>query len=212
MIHIIVLYCYRKIVIYERYKNMGRLSAFVKFESGSPQFRIKQSTDTKAPVYTYYSQTDLFDDLSGIISNDDLIKKQIKTNDSVCILAESDLVFSLISGTAAIVRKTHEGYLYTQNYVKMTSVKNIDSKFLVYLINENRFIKKQLLSGLQGSQVFKYTLSQLKELRLPQIPSIDKQKIIGEVYFKQLRLKVLKNRVAELESKLILDKLKKGMM
>ena len=89
---------------------MGRLSEFVKFESGSPQFRIKQSTDTKAPVYTYYSQTDLFDDLSGIISNDDLIKKQIKTNDSVCILAESDLVFSLISGTAAIVRKIKSLY------------------------------------------------------------------------------------------------------
>ena len=45
---------------------MGRLSEFVKFESGSPQFRIKQSTDTKAPVYTYYSQTDLFDDLSTL--------------------------------------------------------------------------------------------------------------------------------------------------
>ncbi len=134
----------------------------------------------KHRVFTYYSQTDLTDDLVGIISND-MDNKQVRTNDKVNTLCDGDVVFSLITGIAAMVRKEHEGYLYTQNYVKLLPSNNIDSKFLVYLINENKIIKKQFVLGLQGSQVLKYTLKQLKQLEIPKIPSIDKLKIIGQV-------------------------------
>lgn len=177
--------------------------------SGSPQFRITEVFDEKAPVFTYYSQTDLKDDLVGIISSK-LDNKQVRTNDKVSTLSSGDIIFSLITGIATIVRKEHEGYLYTQNYVKLVPNKSIDSKFLVYLINENKIIKKQLFVGLQGSQVLKYTLKQLKELEIPPIPSIDKQKIIGQVYFNQLRLKALRNRVAELETKVRLAQLEEA--
>lgn len=47
-----------------------------------------------------------------------IVIKVIRTNDKVRILFDGDLVFSLISGKAGIVRKKHEGYLYTQNYIK----------------------------------------------------------------------------------------------
>ena len=119
--------------------------------------------------------------------------------------------FSLITGIATIVSKEHEGYLYTQNYVKLLPSHNIDSKFLVYLINESKTIKKQFMVGLQGSQVLKYTLKQLKELDMPKIPSVNKQKIIGQVYFNQLRLQALRNRVAELETTIRLAKLEEVM-
>ncbi|RBP65322.1 hypothetical protein DES36_10759 [Alkalibaculum bacchi] len=42
--------------------------------------------------------------------------------------------------------------------------------------------------GLQGSRVLKYTLKQVKELELPDLPAIEKQELIGELYFNQLRL------------------------
>lgn len=61
----------------------------------------------------------------------------------VNILINGDVIFSLITGNAAIVRKEHEGYLYTQNYVKLLPYDNIDAQFLVYLINENKAIKRQ---------------------------------------------------------------------
>lgn len=128
----------------------------------------------------------------------------------VNILINGDVIFSLITGNAAIVRKEHEGYLYTQNYVKLLPYDNIDAQFLVYLINENKAIKRQFAVGLQGSQVLKYTLKQLKELEVGKLPNIDRQKAIGQVYFKQLRLKALKKRAAELEESIILAKLEEA--
>lgn len=185
---------------------MEKLSKLVELVSGSPQFRITEVFDEKTPLFTYYSQTDLTDDLVGIISSN-VDNKQVRTNDKVNTLCDGDVVFSLITGIATIVRKGHEGYLYTQNYVKLLPSHKVDSKFLVYLINENKAIKQQFVLGLQGSQVLKYTLKQLKELEIPKIPSVDKQKIIGQVYFNQLRLQALRNRVAELETTIILAKL-----
>ena len=68
---------------------------------------------------------------------------------------------------------------------------------MAYLINENTKIKKQFKQNLQGSQVVRYSLSLLKDIQLPKLPSIETQHIIGEIYFKQLRLKALKQRVAD---------------
>ena len=73
----------------------------------------------------------------------------------------------------------------------------IDKKFIAYLINENPKIKKQFKQNLQGSQVVRYSLSLLKDIQLPKLPSVETQRIIGAIYFKQLRLKALKQRVAD---------------
>jgi len=183
-----------------------KLSELVELVSGTPQFRIVEVSNPKAPVFTYYTQTDLNDDLVGIISSD-VDNKQVRTNDKVSTLSTGDVLFSLVTGKATIVRKEHEGYLYTQNYVKLLHAEDIDSKFLVYLMNESKAIRKQLMLGLQGSLVLKYTLTQLRDLEIKKIPSIDKQKIIGQVYFNQLRLKALRNRVTELEAKIRLAEL-----
>ena len=188
---------------------MEKLSELVELVSGTPQFRITEVFDEKTPLFTYYSQIDLTDDLVGIISKN-VDNKQVRTNDKVNTLCYGDAVFSLITGIATIVTKEHEGYIYTQNYVKLLPSHKIDSKFLVYLINENKIIKKQFLMGLQGSKVLKYTLKQLKELEIPKIPSIEKQKIIGQVYFNQLRLEALKNRASELQTKITLFKLEEA--
>lgn len=183
-----------------------KLSELVELVSGTPQFRIVEVSNPKAPVFTYYTQTDLNDDLVGIISSD-VDNKQVRTNDKVSTLSTGDVLFSLVTGKATIVRKEHEGYLYTQNYAKLLHAEDIDSKFLVYLMNESKAIRKQLMLGLQGSLVLKYTLTQLRDLEIKKIPSIDKQKIIGQVYFNQLRLKALRNRVTELEAKIRLAEL-----
>ncbi|HEY2493724.1 MAG TPA: restriction endonuclease subunit M [Paenibacillus sp.] len=174
--------------------------------SGSPQFRIKEVLDDKAPLYTYYGQQDIDDDLVGIDS-DGSDGKRVRTFDKVSTLCQGDVVFSLISGKSTIVGVKHQGYLYTQNYVKLVPDEKVDSKYLVYLLNEDNFIKKQFQMGLQGSQVLKHTLKQVKELELPDLPTIEKQCIIGELYFNQLRLEALRNRMANLETAIVLEKL-----
>lgn len=186
-----------------------KLSKLAKLVSGTPQFRIIEVSNPKAPVFIYYTQTDLNDDLVGIISSE-VDNKQVRTNDKVSTLSSGDVVFSLITGKATVVRKEHEDYLYTQNYVKLLHGENIDSKFLVYILNESKMIRKQFMIGLQGSLVLKYTLTQLRDIEIGKIPSIERQKIIGQVYFNELRLKALKNRVAELEAKIRLAKLEEA--
>lgn len=188
---------------------MEKLSEVAEFVSGSPQFRITEVLDMNAPLYTFYSQPDILNDLIDIVpSNVD--NKHVRTRDKVNTLHSGDVVFSLISGTSAIVRKEHDGYLYTQNYVKLIPNEDVDSRYLVYLLNEDKSIKKQFLIGIQGSQVLKYTLKQLKELELPKLPSIEKQQTIGEVYFNQLRLQALRNRAANSEKTILLAKLEEA--
>lgn len=187
---------------------MKRLDNVTEFVSGSPQFRIKEVFDDEAPIYTYYGQQDIEDDLVGIDYND-RDGKQVRTLDKVNTLCEGDVIFSLISGKSAIVGANHQGYLYTQNYVKLITNEKIDSKYLVYLLNEDQFIKKQFQIGLQGSQVLKYTLKQMKELELPHLLTIEKQRIIGQIYFNQLRLEALKNRAANLETTIVLENLRR---
>jgi restriction endonuclease S subunit len=180
---------------------MMRLDHIVQFISGSPQFRITEVKDIKAPLYTYYRQ-------SEIENADD--RKQVRTFDQVNTLCQGDLVFSLISGKSTIVSARHEGYLYTQNYVKLITNENVDSKYLVYLLNEDKFIRKQLLLGLQGSQVLKYTLKQVKDLELFHLPTLGKQEVIGELYFNQLRSEALRNRITKLETLLLIERLEEA--
>lgn len=187
---------------------MKRLDNVVESVTGSPQFRIKEAFEDKAPLYSYYGQPDIEDDLVGIDSNAS-DSKQVRTFDKLNTLCQGDVVFSLISGRSTIVGAIHQGYLYTQNYVKLVPNEKVDSKYLVYLLNEDKFLKKQFQIGLQGSQVLKYTLKQVKELELPDLPTIDKQRIIGELYFNQLRLQALRNRVANTETTIVLEKLRR---
>ena len=184
-----------------------RIDSVVKFVSGSPQFRIQEVYNEKAPLYTYYGQSDMEEDLVCINSNSSN-SKQVRTFDKVNTLWEGDVVFSLISGRTSIVSANHHGYLYTQNYVKLIPNGKIDSKYLVYLLNEDKSLKKQFLMGLQGSQVLKYTLKQLKDLELPELPTTKKQQIIGDIYFNQLRLEALRHKVANSEKVIVLEKLR----
>ncbi|KRL08124.1 hypothetical protein [Liquorilactobacillus hordei] len=186
---------------------MGKIKNMIKVVSGSPQFRINEVLDNTAPLYTYYGQTELESDLVNL-QVDTSDSKQIRTLDKVNIVNEGDVLFSLISGKATIVRDIHQGYLFTQNYVKLILNDEIDAKYLIYLLNENTSIKRQFKVGLQGSMVLKYTIRQVRELELPKIVSIEKQRIIGEIYFNQLRLQALKKRVVALENTIVIEKLR----
>jgi hypothetical protein len=177
--------------------------------SGTPQFRIRESIDSDAPAYFFFGQPEMEDDLTGVETHGGS-GKQIRTFDNVGTLRSGDLVFSLISGKATIVRSGHNGYLYTQNYVKLTPTPAIDAGYLIYMLNENADIKRQLQSGQQGSVTLKFTIRQLSDLIFPILPPIAKQRVIGELYFNQLRLVALKKRVAITETTLIIEKLKEA--
>lgn len=188
---------------------MAGICENVRFVSGTPQFRIVEDMSASAPLYYFYGQADLEDDLNGLTSSD-IPRKQIRTFDSVVSVSEGDVVFSLLSGTASVVQASHSGFLLTQNYVILVPSHRIDARYLVYLMNENRFIKSQLRKGQQGSVTQKYTLKQIKSLELPPLPSRERQGLIGEVYLSQLKLNALRKRASDLETALVLETIREA--
>lgn len=186
---------------------MIRIEDIVSTASGTPQFRIKESLTDSAPVYFFYGQQELENDLVDMEVKEENAKT-IATLDEINLVNKGDILFSLISGRTTIVRSKHQGYLCTQNYVRLIPMENIDGKYLVYLLNESEDIKKQWNKGLQGSSILKHTIKQLRELELPKLPPYEKQTIIGDIYFKQLRIHALKMRVADREKLITQEKLK----
>ena len=167
--------------------------------TGISQYRIEESNRSEAKIYTLYGQNELYEDLYGVpgAMSD---RKQIKVDGMGpgAIAREGDLLFSTISGESTIVSAEHDGYVFTQNYARMEPMSRlVDRKYMAYLINENQSIKRQFKQNLQGSQVIRYSLKLLKEIALPELPSIEIQRVIGDIYFKQLLLRSLRQRVAE---------------
>ncbi|MDR2660693.1 MAG: restriction endonuclease subunit M [Lactobacillaceae bacterium] len=183
-----------------------KITELINLKSGSPQFRIKESILQESPIYKFYGQAELEEDLAGVQTYK-RENKQIRTLDEVTTLKKGDLIFSLISGTASIVSNVHDNYLFTQNYVMLDIERGIDRNYLIYLLNENKTITHQFHDGLQGSMVLKYTVKQLRELIIPELPTLEKQQIIGNIYLKQLHLQAIRERMAKNETKLNLLKL-----
>ncbi|MDO4699843.1 MAG: restriction endonuclease subunit S [Moraxella sp.] len=190
-------------------KDTILLGEIANLQGGTPQFRTHESTEPSAPVYYYYTQSELdIDFWQSDVPN--AAPKPIRTMDNITQLNTGDVVFSLISGKAAQVQAIHQGYLYTQNYLKITPKFELNATYLLYLLNENADIARQFSLGLQGSQVLKYTVKQLKELRLPTLPSLDIQALIGNIYLQSQRLITLKKQIADNQHRLILAKLAQG--
>lgn len=188
---------------------MVPIDSIVELVSGTSQFRIVEALSDDAPVYRFYAQSDIEEDLVGL-STEGANRKQIRTFDAVNTVSAGDVIFSLISGKAAMVQPVHSGYLFTQNYVVLVPSSGIDSRYLVYILNENREVRRQLQSGKQGSATFKYTIRQLNALMFPKPPSREKQGAIGELYFSQIRLDALRKRASELETTLVLERIRKA--
>lgn len=177
--------------------------------SGTPQFRIAEDLGADAPVYCFYSQADLEADLRNLPSAQHS-RKTIKTFDTVVTTSTGEVVFSLLSGDASIVRAERDGYLLTQNYAKLVPLKDVDARYLVYALNEDRSVRRQLRMGRQGSATMKYTLAQLNSLKLPSFPSREKQGLIGRLYFNQLELEARKERASRLETAIVLETIRKA--
>ena len=186
------------------------IKSVVELVSGTPQFRIVEDLSGNAPAYCFYTQSDLEEDLGGLNcqSND---RKQVRTFDAVNTLAEGDVVFSLLSGKAAIVQAQHGGYIFTQNYLAFKPTRELDARYLVYLVNEDRSIRHQLRISQQGSSVMKYTIAQLGSLMLPELPPPERQRLIGQLYLNQMQLAALKKRTAELETALVLGEIREAV-
>lgn len=180
-----------------------------KTEAGSPQFRFRESSNPKDPVYLCYSSENLEADLS--LENDaesEFLIRKIRTAEPVKTLKTGDVIYSLTSRKAAVVQDLHDGYLFTQNFVRFLPDETIDPTYLVYLLNEDSSIARQLRQDGNEEIRPRVNVKRLSALTLPELPDLKTQKIIGSVYLAQKKLNRLKKEVADLEQKVLISVLK----
>jgi len=156
-------------------------------------------------TYFYYGQQEMDQDLVQSYYRE-IPSKEITTTNKVDLVHSGDVLFSLVSGRAGIVKPKHDNYLFTQNFVKVEPKFAIDSKYLVYLFNEHPAIRKQIEVAKKGTKVI--TRKQLQEITLPKLSDYEEQKLIGEIYFNQKRLDSLRHHVVELQDKYMMEILK----
>lgn len=187
--------------------NAGEL---FKVQAGSPQARIVVSKDEDASIYYYYTIDMLRDDLVGVKKKLDYSKmNQIRTMQHVETIRSGDLVISLIAATAAIASEQYDGFLITQNFVKLTPAPELDKRYLLFLLNEDNEIRSQLFANVIGTGVKKVAVQQLTNLKLVSIPPLKLQKQIGETYLNTKFLTGLRQQSIELKEQYAIEGLKR---
>ena len=128
---------------------MTYLNDVVELISGTPQFRIVEDVSAAAPAYFFYSQADLDEDLKGAPSSG-AARKMVRTSGDVITAVAGDVVFSLLSGTAALVLPAHDGYLLTQNYAKLVPSAGLDKRYFFVPAERKPSDKAPVTNGLSG--------------------------------------------------------------
>lgn len=173
-----------------------KLEELAHFTGGSLQVRLDTTSWEDARDYILYNQQ--HHQLDGYEVIEEVIDSRTVTTDrEVTLLEEGDLLFSSLSGKAVLVRAEHAGLLYTQNYIKIEPIAKLDKVFLLYLINESSAIRRQFYQSLQGSEVMKYTVKQLKSLQLGALPPLDSQQKLGKIYLDGLVLRQKRQAYAQ---------------
>ncbi|WP_105117108.1 restriction endonuclease subunit S [Streptococcus suis] len=173
-----------------------KLEELALFTGGSLQVRLDALSSVDVREYTLYNQQ--HHQLDGYeVIEETVDSRTVRTDREVTLLKEGDLLFSLLSGKAVLVRAEHAGFLYTQNYIKIDPIAQLDKAFLLYLINESSDIRRQFYQSLQGSEVLKYTVKQLKSLQLGPLPDLEMQVRLGRVYLDGLALRHKRHSYAQ---------------
>ncbi|HEL2298770.1 TPA: restriction endonuclease subunit S [Streptococcus suis] len=181
-------------------RKVMKLEELAHFTGGSLQVRLDTTSWEDARDYILYNQQhhqlDGYEVIEEVIE-EVIDSRTVTTDREVTLLEEGDLLFSLLSGKAVLVRAEHAGLLYTQNYIKIEPNAKLDKVFLLYLINESSAIRRQFYQSLQGSEVMKYTVKQLKSLQLGALPPLDSQQKLGKIYLDGLVLRQKRQAYAQ---------------
>ncbi|PJZ00590.1 restriction endonuclease subunit S [Bacillus vallismortis] len=181
-----------------------RLEEMVTVKIGRNLSRGHEKNDPTLVAYTY---EDLINDLDGSFL-DSLGVGHAKHQESY-LSSAGDVVFSFVSSKAGIVSDRHQGKVINQNFAKLLIEHHeLDRRYLCYALNESHTMKKQMAISMQGSTVPKLTPAILKELEID-LPSIEKQRTIGQAYFCLRKRQALVKKQAELEEQLYLEALKR---
>lgn len=137
----------------------------------------------------------------GSIRIADMPEEQLKTEpDAKRIVKDGDIVMKLSSPyDAALVDKEIEGSIVPSFCAIVKNGESIDTGYLLAFLNSD-FCKDQLRVQVSGSAMSVLSVGKVANVKIP-IPSINKQKEIGDTFIEAQRKLKLIRQIAELESK-----------
>lgn len=183
-------------------------------DSGIDVFRLHEDDSPDAQTYYYYGASEMDHDLFNKIDTiDPMNQKQIRMSGQVPVFHTGDLVLSVTNPRAALVGERFNGYIHTRNYLKITPSEKLDPKYFVFLVNQDRDVRHMLLGDQNNVVIQKTTTAAVKSLQNLKLPPLGEQKLIGEIYFNQLKLSNLllkKKKLEELRTFTILRRKNNG--
>lgn len=146
---------------------------------------------------TIYNNNDLMDDLNGVNEITSTAQKKLKPHNHA--VNKGDIVYSFINSISAIVSEANCGKVINQNFAKIeVDETKINKKYLCYLLNKDKDIKKLKTIAMQGSQLRKLSPTSIKDFEVV-LPTVDIQWVIGDFYFEWTRRQELIKRQYERE-------------
>ncbi|MDR2977079.1 MAG: hypothetical protein LBV19_07235, partial [Streptococcaceae bacterium] len=147
-------------------KNNKRLSNFFSLDIGNLLSRDYNVVGKSCYIYTSTS----FDfDRYEISNSPSLETRRVENSEKLIYVSEGDIVVSLISQRATVVRIKEKMFL-SPNYIKVTPKSlEIPKEYFVYWFNESYEARKQIEQGMQGSIINKLSINFLRELNFTRI-------------------------------------------
>lgn len=130
--------------------------------------------------------------------------------DAQLLTDTTSLVLHTQAKKVALLPEKYSGLLLTNNFLKLRLHETVDLAFFEWYFNEHPDIHKQLTVMSEGSSVTLLKLSHLKELGI-ELPTLEKQKIIGRIAQLKRRKEVLQLERIKLQHQLIQQQLIESM-
>ncbi|MFC0276846.1 restriction endonuclease subunit S [Enterococcus devriesei] len=160
---------------------------------------LSRKSEEEKKYINIYTNNDLINDLDTIDYEEGQDNRVEENNAIIHTVHRGDLVYSFINSISGIVGKANGGKIINQNFAKIEIDENrIDKKYLCYLLNSDKEINREKDIAMQGSVLKKLSPTAIRNFEV-ELPDIDRQKKIGNLYATWIRRKALIKKRNELE-------------
>ena len=192
-----------------------KLEQIAEFTQGAFATRLETTAKDIPTVKVKPLSLKEFNETLGIsyrISNEKSLEITIAKDklDAHLLTDTTSLVLHTQAKKVALLPEKYSGLLLTNNFLKIRLHESVDLAFFEWYFNEHPDIHKQLAVMSEGSVVSLLKLSHLKELTI-ELPTLEKQKVIGRIAQLKRRKEALQLERIELQHQLIQQQLIKSM-
>ncbi|TDM20533.1 hypothetical protein ETI05_04565 [Macrococcoides canis] len=188
-----------------------RIEEIANVSAGTLVSRLKE--DPQGKTYYLYDQYAHAKDQIKYLDNDHEYKPvSVSDTNNLVFVEQMDLIVNLSSCEVAYPDDEHVGFILPYNYCKIVinDSNKVAPNYIRSWFNESPEAKKQLHLITQGaSLVKKLSIQQIKQLNIT-LPDIEKQRLIGKIYYSRQIIKFKQLHKQHLLDILISNTLYKG--